>query len=211
MPVSFGNPFGAKIDKSEINSADLGLNDGQICVLPSASQGQVLKRGASAWEAGTDEKGAFERVVYAGSLGGSSSITLNFSSTGHSYYIGAINVYHNSDVAETITMQINGDASTVYEYSRIKQEGTTLTADNVTSATSFEVAKIENGAYGHIQFKIFCYSDAPRYVDVVGGDSTNQYRLVGRWGYTSTISSLVFTVSGGVFGPACNAVVYGGE
>jgi hypothetical protein len=41
----------------------VGLNDGQIAKLPTASQGQVLTRGASAWEAQTPSGGGFNSRI----------------------------------------------------------------------------------------------------------------------------------------------------
>jgi hypothetical protein len=43
----------------------VGLNDGQIAKLPVASQGQVLTRGASAWQAQTPSGGGFNSRVRA--------------------------------------------------------------------------------------------------------------------------------------------------
>jgi hypothetical protein len=43
----------------------VGLNDGQIAKLPVASQGQVLTRGASAWQAQTPSSGGFNSRVSA--------------------------------------------------------------------------------------------------------------------------------------------------
>ena len=41
--------------------SQVGLHDGDLCRLPSASEGQVLKRGATQWEAGSGGNGGVDK------------------------------------------------------------------------------------------------------------------------------------------------------
>jgi len=58
------------------NPANAGLNDGQICILPTATVGQVLTRGASGWVAQAPSSGGFNSRVRA-HLSASQSVAAN--------------------------------------------------------------------------------------------------------------------------------------